>query len=87
MHKYDLVPLSTYQEYSEEEMRSRANKFYDEIKRRRTVRDFSDRSVPREIIEDCLRAAGTAPNGANIQPWHFVVVSDDAIKKKIRSGI
>lgn len=55
-----------------------------DIKRRRTVRDFSDRAVPRPVIENCLRAAGTAPNGANRQPWHFVVVSDPAIKKKIR---
>jgi iodotyrosine deiodinase len=65
-------------------MKRRAAEFYDEIRRRRTVRAFSDRAVPREIIEDCLRAAGTAPNGANMQPWHFVVVSDPAIKRTIR---
>lgn len=54
------------------------------MQRRRTVRYFSDREVPREIIEDCLLAAGTAPSGANLQPWHFVVVSDPAIKQRIR---
>jgi len=82
-----FIPLSThYREYSVEEMKSRAADFYAEISRRRTVRHFSDRPVPREVIENCLRAAGTAPNGANMQPWHFVVVSDPAIKKKIREG-
>ena len=52
--------------------------------RRRTVRDFSDRPVPREVIEHCLRTAGSAPNGANLQPWHFVAVSDPALKREIR---
>jgi nitroreductase len=54
------------------------------MQRRRTVRDFSDRPVPREIIETCLRAAGTAPSGANLQPWHFVIVSDPQVKRQIR---
>lgn len=67
-------------------MKRRAAEFYEEIRRRRTVREFSDRPVPREVIEDCLRAAGTAPSGANMQPWHFVVVSDPAVKRKIRVG-
>jgi iodotyrosine deiodinase len=80
-----LIPLTAYQEYSVEEMKRRAAEFYADIRRRRTVREFSDRPVPREMIEDCLRAAGTAPNGANMQPWLFVVVSDAAaIKQKIR---
>ena len=52
--------------------------------RRRTVRDFSDRPVPREVIESCLRTAGSSPNGANLQPWHFVAVSDPALKHEIR---
>jgi nitroreductase len=51
---------------------------------RRTVRDFSDCSVPRKVIEDCIRAAGTAPNGANLQPWHFVAISDPELKRQIR---
>ena len=67
-------------------MIERAKSFYQEIKRRRTVRDFSDRPVQREVIEQCLLAAGTAPNGANFQPWHFVVVKDAAIKTKIRAA-
>lgn len=79
-----LIPLTAYQEYSVEEMKHRAAEFYADIRRRRTVREFSDRPVPREMIENCLRAAGTAPNGANMQPWLFVVVSDAAIKQKIR---
>jgi len=67
-------------------MKQRAAKFYAEMRQRRTVRDFSDRPVPRDIIESCLLAAGTAPNGANMQPWRFVVVSDPAIKRAIREG-
>ncbi len=79
-----FTPLPAYQRYSVEEMKRRAAEFYSDIRRRRSVREFSDQPVPREVIEDCLRAAGTAPNGANMQPWHFAVVSDEAIKRKIR---
>ncbi len=78
--------LSSYKEYPPEEMRERALSFYEEMQRRRTVRHFSDRSVPREIIEKCLLTAGTAPNGANLQPWHFVVISDPKVKKVIRNA-
>ncbi len=81
-----FIPLAHYHEYPVVEMGRRAADFYAEMKRRRTVRHFSDRPVPREIIENCLRAAGTAPNGANMQPWHFVVVNNPEIKKKIREG-
>ena len=79
-----FVALPSYQEYPVDAMKHRAAEFYEDIRRRRTVREFSERPVPREVIEDCLRAAGTAPNGANMQPWHFVVVSDAAIKRQIR---
>jgi len=79
-----FVPLSSFREYSEEEMGRRAAAFYEDLRRRRTVREFSDRPVPREVIEKCLLAAGTAPNGANMQPWHFVAVSDPELKRKIR---
>ncbi len=65
-------------------MRRRATEIREEMQRRRTVRDFSSRPVPRDIIEECLRAAGTAPNGANLQPWHFVVVGDPEVKRHIR---
>lgn len=84
MPSSDFIPLPDFEEYPPEEMKKRAAEFYEEIQRRRTVRDFSDRSVPSEVIEDCIKAAGTAPNGANLQPWHFVVVSDPEVKKKIR---
>ena len=81
-----FVPLTTFVEYPPEEMQARAREFYEEVRRRRTIRQFSPRPVPREVIEDCLRAAGTAPSGANLQPWHFVVVTDPEVKKKIREA-
>lgn len=84
MEKYPFVPHEDYREYPVEEMRERARSFYEDLTRRRTVREFSDRPVPREIIEHCLLAAGTAPNGANMQPWHFVAVSDPGVKSRIR---
>ena len=84
MAEAPFVPLTTYTEYSQEEMKERAREFYEMLKKRRTVREFSDRPVPKEVIEQCLLAGGTAPNGANRQPWHFVVVSDPEIKKQIR---
>jgi nitroreductase len=67
-------------------MAARAREFADEMSRRRTVRDFADRPVPRALIEECLRAAGTAPSGANQQPWHFVAVSDPGVKSRIRAA-
>jgi nitroreductase len=79
-----FVPLPGYREYSPEEMAGRARAFSEQMSRRRTVRDFSDRPVPRALIEDCLRAAGSAPSGANQQPWHFVAVSDTGVKRRIR---
>jgi iodotyrosine deiodinase len=80
------TPLTTYQSYPLAEMQARASTFYDEMRRRRTVREFSDRPVPRSVIEACLRTAGTAPSGANQQPWHFVAVSDPAVKSHIRQA-
>lgn len=65
-------------------MARRAADFYKDLARRRTVREFSNRLVARSVIEDCVRAAGTAPNGANMQPWHFVIVSDPSAKRRIR---
>ena len=79
-----FIPLPGYQEYSPAEMAARARAFAADMQRRRTVRDFSDRPVPRAVIEDCLRAAGSAPSGANQQPWHFVAVSDPATRQRIR---
>ena len=79
-----FIALPDYVEYPIEQMRQRGTEFYEEIRRRRTVRDFSDRPVPRDIIENCLLAAGTAPNGANLQPWHFAVVESAEVKSQIR---
>ena len=79
-----LVPLSSYIEFPADEMWERASAFLYEAQRRRTVRDFSDRPVPRDVIEMCILAAGTAPNGAHRQPWRFVVVSDPEVKRAIR---
>ncbi len=81
-----FIPLPDYVEVPEEEMKVRAEAFRDELRKRRTVRDFSDRPVPREVIEACLLTAGTAPNGANRQPWHFVVVGDRDVKRAIREA-
>jgi len=84
MTEAKFQPLSSYIEYPAEEMKERAVAFRKEMQRRRTVRHFSDRPVPREVIEECLLTAGAAPNGANLQPWLFVVVSDPRTKREIR---
>ncbi|MCJ8297467.1 MAG: nitroreductase family protein [Pseudomonadales bacterium] len=84
MQKHDSLLLPDYIEYPESEMLERSEKFYQDLRRRHTVRDFSDRPVPREIIDHCLRAAGTAPSGANHQPWHFTVIGSSEVKAKIR---
>jgi nitroreductase len=84
MTRHPFVPLVSYQEYSTDEMRHRISAFFESMQRRRTVREFSDRAVPIDIIRTALAAAGTAPSGANLQPWHFVVVSDPSIKHRIR---
>lgn len=86
MNKSNRVKLTSYCEYSVKQMKQRAVDFFEEMQRRRTVREFSDRPVPQEIIKDCLSAAGTAPSGANMQPWSFVVVSDPEIKRQIRQA-
>ena len=86
MSDYPTIPLKDYREYPVEEMRERLNEFYATVNRRRTVREFSDRPVPRDIIETALKAAGTAPSGANLQPWHFVVVSGAETKSRIREA-
>jgi nitroreductase len=67
-------------------MHERARALWQQMNTRRTVRDFSHQSAPREVIEECIRTAGTAPSGANQQPWHFAVVADPAIKRQIREA-
>jgi len=84
MTEYPFVPLDTHREYPADEMRERSRALLQELRRRRTVRHFSSRSVPSEVIENCLLAAGTAPSGANRQPWHFTVISDPDVRRRIR---
>ncbi len=79
-------PLAWYREYPVAEMERRSREFAAALALRRTVRQFSNRPVPRQVIEACLEAANTAPSGANLQPWHFVVVSDPALKRRIREA-
>ena len=85
MPEPETLPLSDFRTYPEPEMRARAEAFLDEVRRRHSLRDFSDRPVPRAIIETCIQAAGTAPSGANHQPWHFVAISDPAMKARVRA--
>ena len=80
MTPLDFHPLPS------DQMLARAVEFYAEMRQRHTVRDFSAQPVPRELIEMCFLTAGTAPNGANLQPWHFVAVQDGAIKRRIREA-
>lgn len=85
MHERKEVPLR-FREYAEPYMSQRALEFRELMSRRRTVRHFSDRPVPRSLIEDCVMTAATAPSGANQQPWTFVCISDAAMKKRIREA-
>ena len=90
MNKTSITPVEIqtipfdFQEYPIEEIQSRALRYYENMSRRRTIRDFSRRLVPIDVIENCIRAADTAPSGANQHPWHFVVVADPVKKRKIR---
>ena len=81
---YEAVPLPDRADLGDDDALAKAEAFYDLMKRRHTVRDFTDQPVPKDIIEACIRAAGTAPSGANHQPWHFVAVSSAEIKHEIR---
>ncbi|MEM8599118.1 MAG: nitroreductase family protein [Bacteroidota bacterium] len=80
-----FLPLD-FQAYAPEAMAERARAFFDDMDRRRSVRDFSDRPVPRALIEDAIRTASTAPSGAHMQPWTFVAVSNSATKRRIREA-
>jgi nitroreductase len=81
-----MVALPDYVELSSEQMHRQAEVFYEEMRRRHTVREFAPRPVPRELIEICIAAAGTAPSGANHQPWHFAAIGNATIKKRIRDA-
>ena len=79
------VELS-FERRSNAEMRRRAKAFYEEMSQRRSVREFSDASIPLDVVRDCIKTAGTAPSGANKQPWTFVLVTDDRVKSEIREA-
>lgn len=80
-----MVPL-VFKRRSEEEMRRSSLAYLEASVSRRSVRTFSSDPVPRDIIENCIKAAATSPSGANLQPWHFVAVSDPAVKARIRAA-
>lgn len=83
--EFRLLPLPDFEEYPLEEMRRRASAFTTNLVRRHTVRDFAPRPVPRDIVETCLKAALSAPSGANHQPWHFSVIGNAQMKARIRA--
>ncbi|MFL6540419.1 MAG: nitroreductase family protein, partial [Chthoniobacterales bacterium] len=76
-----FIPAPQLAAASDEEIIRRAIDFHTRMQRRRTIREFSDRPISREVVEHCIRTAGTAPNGANLQPWHFVAVSNPGVKR------
>ena len=82
--KYEALALPDRMNMSDDEMQVAADAFYDKMKRRHSVRDFTDRDVPKSVIEKCIQAAGTAPSGANHQPWHFIAISNPDVKHEIR---
>jgi iodotyrosine deiodinase len=79
-----VVPLSAHHSIEPQEMAERARRFREMLQSRRSVRMFSDRPVAIEVIRECLAAAASAPSGANLQPWHFVAIRDQATKARIR---
>ena len=82
--RYEPRDLPDRVSLTDQAMLDEADAYYDRMKRRHTVRDFSERPVPRTVIESCVRTAGTAPSGANHQPWHFVAIREPAFKHRIR---
>ena len=81
-----FLPYVSHHNYPADEMRQLAQAFCQQMSQRRTVRQFSNRPVSRDIIEQCIKSAATAPSGANLQPWHFVVVTDPSLKRQIRAA-
>ena len=82
--KYEPIALPDRIELDDSGMLDEAARFYEKMKKRHSVRDFADRAVPCRVIEECVRTAGTAPSGANHQPWHFAAISDPQAKHRIR---
>lgn len=85
MNKSEFEPLR-FSEKNPDEMVAMARSFYQGMKSRRSARDFSDRPIPHDVIKNAILAAGTAPSGANMQPWHFVVVTHSDAKSEIREA-
>jgi len=83
-YDYDPVPLASKAQLTSAEGLERSSQYLETMSSRRTVRQFSDQPVPKDIIDTAIRAAGTAPSGANHQPWHFVCIRDPNIKREIR---
>ncbi len=81
---YEAVPLSPREDMSDEQMQSAALAYYETMRTRHTVRDFTEREVPEAVIQNCIRTAGSAPSGANHQPWHFVAIRNPELKHEIR---
>lgn len=81
---YEALPLPDRSEMSDKEMAQAAQDFLAKMRTRHSVRDFTDRPVAEEVIANCIRTAGSAPSGANHQPWHFVAISDPALKQSVR---
>ena len=79
-----FIPLEGFSYRDEKEMIERSGDFFDLMKSRRTIRDFSDKPVAKQVIENAIRTAGRAPSGANKQPWHFAVISSPDAKRKLR---
>ncbi len=82
----ETVPLAGYERLPETEMADRLGQFRTLMAKRRTIRDFADTPVPQDLIETAIQLAGTAPSGANFQPWHFVAISDPETKRAIREA-
>lgn len=81
----DLIPLD-FRKQDDASMLQESQSFYQLMARRRTIREFSDQKIPQTVLENAIKAAGTAPSGANMQPWHFVVIQDAAVKKRVREA-
>jgi iodotyrosine deiodinase len=86
MQDHDMIPYCSLPDYTDEERVARAAAYYDRLKDRRTCRHFADRPVSRAVIEAALLAAGTAPSGANHQPWHFAVIGSPEKKRALREA-
>lgn len=83
---YQALPMPDRRHFSDAQMLKRAQAYYEDVRTRHTIRDFTDRPVDRSVIETCVKAAGTAPSGANHQPWHFAAISDPDLKRQIREA-